>query len=177
MKGRRKRLQLNKIQKDDGDWVKYSNLITDEAIKCFQDQFTQKEKGANFGLLNYIPEIVTGEDNMILNAFPTMEQVGLAVFSLNESSTSGPDDFTGLFYQQCWDIIGEEVLKIVESFCEGNTLPKSITYTKSVFIPKKEWMGFVYLRPISLSNFINKIISRVIHDRLERLLPKLISSN
>nr|XP_009607035.1 uncharacterized protein LOC104101293 [Nicotiana tomentosiformis] len=33
------------------------------------------------------------------------------------------------------------------------------------------------LRPISLSNFINKLISRVMHDRLEKILPSLISSN
>ncbi|XP_059301858.1 uncharacterized protein LOC132053773 [Lycium ferocissimum] len=33
------------------------------------------------------------------------------------------------------------------------------------------------MRPISLSNFINKVISRVLHDRLESILPTLISSN
>lgn len=34
---------------------------------------------------------------------------------------------------------------------------------------------FLDLRPISLSNFINKVISRVIHERLVSLLPTLIS--
>lgn len=38
-------------------------------------------------------------------------------------------------------------------------------------------VSFSDLRPISLSNFLNKIISRLIHDRLEGLLPKLISNN
>uniref|UniRef100_A0A0V0IJX9 Putative ovule protein n=1 Tax=Solanum chacoense TaxID=4108 RepID=A0A0V0IJX9_SOLCH len=33
------------------------------------------------------------------------------------------------------------------------------------------------MRPISLSNFINKILSKIVHDRLEALLPNLISSN
>lgn len=33
------------------------------------------------------------------------------------------------------------------------------------------------MRPISLSNFLNKVIFRVIHDRLEKLLPRLISPN
>lgn len=33
------------------------------------------------------------------------------------------------------------------------------------------------MRPISLSNFMNKILSRIVHDILESILPRLISSN
>lgn len=36
---------------------------------------------------------------------------------------------------------------------------------------------FSDLRPISLSSFTNKIISRVIHGRLMKVLPKIISQN
>lgn len=38
--------------------------------------------------------------------------------------------------------------------------------------------SFSNLRPISLSNFINnKILSRILYDRLENILPRLISKN
>lgn len=33
------------------------------------------------------------------------------------------------------------------------------------------------MRPISLNNFLNKIISRILNDWLEGVLPKLISQN
>lgn len=33
------------------------------------------------------------------------------------------------------------------------------------------------MRPISLSNFINKILSRVLHDRLGDILTRLVSVN
>lgn len=47
-----------------------------------------------------------------------------------------------------------------------------------MLLPKKNDIhSFSDLRPISLSNFINKVISRVVHDRLEILVPRLISSN
>lgn len=60
----------------------------------------------------------------------------------------------------------------------GRTLPKSITHTNLVLLPKKEKIAsFSYLRPISLSDFLNKIISRLIHNRIEGFLPKLISQN
>lgn len=56
------------------------------------------------------------KDNERLMAETILEEVGLAVFSLNGSSSCGLDVFLGLFYQQCWDIVGEDVLQLVRSF-------------------------------------------------------------
>lgn len=66
----------------------------------------------------------------------------------------------------------------MKAFYEGHTLPKSITHTNLILIPKKERVNtYSDLRPISLSNFLNKVISRVIHKRLEVFLPSIISKN
>lgn len=71
-----------------------------------------------------------------------------------------------------------DIHKMVLDFFSGNSLPKFITHTNLVLIPKKEHVhSFFDLRPISLSNFTNKIFSRIIHDRIEALLPRLISCN
>jgi len=67
---------------------------------------------------------------------------------------------------------------MVQDFFSGNSLAKSISHTNLVLLPKKDQVhSFADLRPISLSNFINKIFSRIVHDRVEALLPKLISYN
>uniref|UniRef100_A0A0V0IRF8 Putative ovule protein n=1 Tax=Solanum chacoense TaxID=4108 RepID=A0A0V0IRF8_SOLCH len=63
-------------------------------------------------------------------------------------------------------------------FFAGNSLSKSITRTNLVLIPKKSNVqSFSDMRPISLSSFVNKIFSSIIHDRLQDILPKIISSN
>lgn len=36
---------------------------------------------------------------------------------------------------------------------------------------------FLDLSPINLSNFVNKIVSRIFHDMLDNILPRLISHN
>ncbi|XP_060195034.1 uncharacterized protein LOC132624246 [Lycium barbarum] len=59
--------------------------------------------------------------------------------------------------EKCWNIVGADVSNVVKAFTEGQTLPKSITHTNLYFI--------------------NKVISRVIHDKLESVLPTLISAN
>lgn len=58
------------------------------------------------------------------------------------------------------------------------TSPSFITHTNLILIPKKESVhNFIDLRPISLSTFINKSISRLIHERIANILPEYISPN
>lgn len=67
---------------------------------------------------------------------------------------------------------------MASTFYEGHSLPKSITHSNLVLISKKEKVTrFSKMRPISLNNFLNKVISRIIHDRMDALHPSLISKN
>ncbi|XP_060182560.1 uncharacterized protein LOC132612276 [Lycium barbarum] len=112
---------------------------------------------------------------MLLAEQPTMEEVQKTVFELNGDSTCGPDGFSAIFYQKCWEVIKANVFNVVKSFFDGQTLPKSITHTNLVLLPKKNVVeSFSDMRPISLSNFINKVISRVVHNRLDKLLTRVM---
>ncbi|XP_060182221.1 uncharacterized protein LOC132611876 [Lycium barbarum] len=123
-------------------------------------------------------EAVSQHQNELLCSMPSLEEVHKAVFELAGDSACGPDSLSGIFYQKCWDIVGADVYNVVKAFFDGQTLLKSVTHTNLVLIPKKEIINsFSELRSISLSNFINKIITRIIHDRLESILPSLISQN
>lgn len=122
--------------------------------------------------------MVTMEQNLEMCRYPILEEVKAVVFELSGESASVPDGFTGTFYQVCWDIIGIDIHNMVLHFFGGAPLPKSITHTNLVLLPKKPMVQtFSDLRPIGLSNFINKVMSRVLRDRLEKFLPSLISSN
>lgn len=62
-------------------------------------------------------------------------------------------------------------------FC-GQHLPRFITHTNLVLLPKKPNVNsFTDTRPISLSYFINKVILRVLHARFVGVLQKSISQN
>ncbi|XP_070057367.1 uncharacterized protein [Nicotiana tomentosiformis] len=118
------------------------------------------------------------QKNLELCKFPAIDEVKSAVFALSGDSASGPGGFTGLFYQHCWDIVGEDIFRLPIELYGGAFLPKPVTHTNLVLLPKKpKVQTFSDLRPISLSNFINKVISSVLHDRLEKILPSLISAN
>lgn len=98
------------------------------------------------------------------------------MFGLIWDSAGGPDGYTGILYHSCWDIVGYDLFDMVRDFFNGHERPKYVTHTNLVLLPKKkEVTTFSDIRPICLSNFSNKAILRVIHERLIGLLPSLIS--
>ncbi|XP_060210670.1 uncharacterized protein LOC132637628 [Lycium barbarum] len=178
VKGRRKKLQIKRIQNSDGSWIEDEDQMADEAVHFYSQQFSQEELIGDENLLSLIPVLIDQNRNDLLCQMPSVDEVKNVVFNLSGASDSGPDGFPGVFYQTCWDIIGFDVYKMVVDFFQGHTLPKSVTHTNLVLLPKKELIqSYLDLRPISLSNFINKVMSRVVHDRLESVLPQLISIN
>ncbi|XP_075095162.1 uncharacterized protein LOC142173464 [Nicotiana tabacum] len=156
--GKRKKLQLKRIKSGSG--------------------FTNEGDAYEFSLLNNVPSMVTMDQNLELSRLLKIEEVKASVFELSGESASGPDGFTDMFYQTCWDVIGTDKHNTVLHFYGRAALPKSITHTNLVLLPKKPRVKtFSDLRPISLRNFINKVLSRVLYDRLESFFPSLITPN
>ncbi|XP_071926511.1 uncharacterized protein [Coffea arabica] len=92
-----------------------------------------------------------GEDNMILEEVPTLEEVRRVVFAIDGESAAGPDGFTGKFFTFAWDIIAQDVHKAIVSFFCGAKLPRFITSTSIVLIPKDlNPQDFSKFRPISI---------------------------
>lgn len=68
-------------------------------------------------MLDLIPKLITAEQNKEIGRIPSKEEVKEVVRALNAESASRPDGFSGLFFQSCWDIIGEVVIL---SFVDNN---------------------------------------------------------
>ncbi|XP_075092316.1 uncharacterized protein LOC142172566 [Nicotiana tabacum] len=176
VRGRRKRLQLNRIQNSGGTWIEEEQEIAEKAIKFYEEQFTEAATPSSFDIVEHVPNLINTEQNAELIKQPIKEEVKVAVLGLNGDSAGGPDGMTGKFYHSCWDLIGDDLYDMVRAFFNGHELPKCVTHTNLVLLPKKkEVTTFSDLRPISLNNFSNKVISRVVHERLVKFLPSLIS--
>lgn len=93
-------------------------------------------------------------------------------------NSRGPDGFLMVFYQYCWKINRADIVRMVRAFYCGHQLSQFITHTNLVLIPKKEKVKHLSdSRPISLYNFVNKIFSRLVLDRISKVIPKIISNN
>ncbi|EOY25449.1 Uncharacterized protein TCM_016755 [Theobroma cacao] len=114
----------------------------------------------------------------LIDAAPSLKEIKDVVFNIDKDSVAGPDGFSSLFYQHCWDIIKQDLLEAVLDFFKGTPMPRGVTSTTLVLLPKKpnscQWSDF---RPISLCTVLNKIVTKLLANRLSKFLPSIISEN
>ena len=88
----------------------------------------------------------------------------------------GPDGMPPLFFQHFWPTCGDVVSTMVLDFLNQGISWPNFNETHIVLIPKiKEPKRVTNYRPISLSNVTYKIVSKVIANRLKKILPSIIS--
>lgn len=61
--GKRKRLQLKRIQNSAGNWVENTEEMAEEAVKFFQTQFHEENVPTNFEIIENVLNIITREQN------------------------------------------------------------------------------------------------------------------
>lgn len=178
IRGRRRRLFIHKISNEEGACIQGDEQIAQAACQHFQGIFTGDQCRIREEFLNCIPRLVSDDHNHMLHAMPDLQELKTVVFSMNPYSATGPDGMNGKFFQSCWDIICKDLLKVVQSFFCGHEMPKYFSHACLVLLPKVDHPNkLADFRPISLSNFTNKIISKLICLRLAPILPNLISPN
>ncbi|XP_040989014.1 uncharacterized protein LOC121236643 [Juglans microcarpa x Juglans regia] len=104
------------------------------------------------------------------------EEILDVVKGMDKDKAPGPDGFTLTFFQECWDVVRDDILKVFAEFHSFMKFEKSLNTTFIALIPKKA--GAVEIRdfrPISLVNGIYKIISKVLANRLSRVMERIIS--
>ncbi|KAG5595072.1 hypothetical protein H5410_036304 [Solanum commersonii] len=98
VKGRRRKLQLQRIQDARGTWLEEAGEIGGKVVKFFLCEFLQKRDAIEFSLLRHIPSLINEVENEALCKQPSLEEVRRVVFNVNGDSASGPDvkleDFT-----------------------------------------------------------------------------------
>ena len=89
-----------------------------------------------------------------------------------------PDGMPPLFYQNFWHLVKGDVTQIVLHFLNSGSLPNPLNHTFITLIPKTKIPEQVSeFRPISLCNVLYKIFSKVLANRLKRVLPHIISEH
>ncbi|WMV49350.1 hypothetical protein MTR67_042735 [Solanum verrucosum] len=166
------------IKNHKNKWVQGDDKIAKAAVHHFKNLFNTSHTFNDFDILNYINPCIADDDNIKLVAVPDLEEIKDAVFNMSASSAPGPDGYSGIFFHKCWDMIQYDIMEYVQDFFRGKNLSKFYSHTCLILIPKTDSpFNFSELRPISLSNFTCKIISKILSNRLNPLLERLISEN
>ncbi|XP_057803038.1 uncharacterized protein LOC131018330 [Salvia miltiorrhiza] len=121
---------------------------------------------------------VSETQNRLLTMIPDEGEIAAAVFDMDANSAPGPDGFSGMFFEKCWQIIKVDVIQAVQRFFSHSYLPSGCNASTMILIPKKEQVSVVGdLRPIVLSNFFFKIVSKILASRLSSVAASHVSPN
>ncbi|XP_057803415.1 uncharacterized protein LOC131018702 [Salvia miltiorrhiza] len=164
----------------DGSIEYDQTIISNHIVNYFSQLFheTSQEEVDITAIEASIDPMIDNFHNALLTKIPDEEEITVAVFSMDASSSPGPDGFSGKFFQSCWSLIRNDVWKAVRTFFEKSYLPHSCNSSIMVLLPKKDRVDAVGdLRPIVLSNFFYKINPKILASRLSVVAAKFVSGN
>ena len=174
---RRSRNTIKGVKDDGGVW----RSDEAEAKVVFLDYFHSlfSTGGANdeaHQVLATVQPKVTAQMNEDMGAPYTRAEVIEALKQMHPTKAPGPDGMPALFYKKFWHLIGDDVMDYVLNILNNEAPIENINHTHIVLIPKKkECESTKDYRPISLCNVLYKLVSKTISNRLEKILPHIIS--
>ena len=117
-------------------------------------------------------------DLQSLEAPFTKEEIDKVISQMPGDKSPGPDGFNAAFLKSCWEIIAPDFYKLIADFHEGNINMQSINYSFITLIPKKDSAAVPSdYSPISLLNCTLKIITKLLANRLQKVILSMVHEN
>jgi hypothetical protein len=147
---------LNHEEKADFIWLSFKERLG-----------TLEFNGLNIDL----DSLVNPSDNLDrLQEEFTKEEIKI-IKDLPSHKSPGPDGFNCEFLKKCWPLIADEFYDLCKDFSDGEVCLRSINSSFITLIPKKDCpVNIEDFRPISLLNSSIKLLTKLLVERLQRVL-------
>ncbi|KAJ0533803.1 putative RNA-directed DNA polymerase [Helianthus annuus] len=111
----------------------------------------------------------------LIQPFSLLE-INNAIWECDGDKALGPDGINFHFIKRCWDGIQNDFFKLFDEFFVNASIIPGCTPSFLALIPKvNDPGGLGDYRPISLIGCVNKVISKVLVNRMKDVIQKLIS--
>ena len=173
---RKKKNSIDGLHDENGVWQTDMGKVTAIAEGYYVDLFKAQNHTNMERVLDAVDRVVTDEMVQSLTQPYSKEDVRRALFSMHPSKSPRLDGMSPFFFQNFWHIVGSDVTLAVLSVLHFGIYLKKMNYAYIVLIPKKnDPKNITDFRPISLVNVVSRIISKVLANRVESILPNIIS--
>lgn len=168
--------RVSRLRNSTGEWVENQSDLLKLVNDHFSSLFTSTNPTNIDDITRLVPPKISREVNEMLLRPVEEWEIKQAVFDMGPNKAPGPDGLSGLFFQKHWDTVKNDVVGAVRNFFESAQLPNTLNETHVTLIPKignPEEVG--QFRPISCCNFIYKVMSKFLANRMKNLMKDIIS--
>jgi hypothetical protein len=121
-----------------------------------------------------IPQ-VSAEENALLTAPYSEEEVKKAIFQMEHNKAPGPDGFPAEFYQKFWDIIKTDLMELFGELHSGQLELFRINFGEIILLPKvNEAERIQQFRPICILNVCFKKFTKTATIRLNSVADHVV---
>ncbi|XP_073066025.1 uncharacterized protein [Primulina eburnea] len=177
LKNRRNRAFIEKIELEDGSLITDDAQIQNEIITFFERLYKKSEgDGSGIEGLDWMP--LSRSEAAQLEVPFAEKEVKAAVMECDGTKAPGPDGFTLGFYQQNWETVKDDLIRVFDEFFQDGIVNAVTNETYICLIPKKNEARKVNdFRPISLTTSLYKILAKVLTNRLRKVMTITVSEN
>ncbi|KAK2648950.1 hypothetical protein Ddye_016439 [Dipteronia dyeriana] len=116
------------------------------------------------------------QENSLLVAIPSVDVIHDAMFTMDSLSTPGPDGFSSCFFQYSCEIVGRDMILAVQDFFHSGVVSLGLNSNFIILLPKmRDSIMVDQFHPIVLGNFLFKISSKILANRLAQVADRIVS--
>jgi hypothetical protein len=171
------RHNLISILKDSNDNVAITHEEKASALfQTFKERLGSSQQTA---MVFNLSTLIQPMDNLSELDVPfSHQEIDLVIKNLATNKSPGPDGFNTDFVKKCWSVIVLEFYELCDKFYEGSICVQSISGSYVTLIPKNSSHSSVGdYRPISLLNTSVKVLTKLLANRLQRVITNLVHQN
>ena len=168
-----------KIKTSDGNDKEDISSILKKQIKYYQNLFTFDgcDRDSTEYLTSNLETKLNETDKEMCDKEVSIDEICNAAKLQKPDKSPGDDRISSEFYQLFWYLIEDDFVSVVKDIFRNKRLCESQYRGIITFLFKKgEREDIRNWRPITLLNVDYKIISKILAERLKKVLPKIINT-
>ena len=156
-------------------WRTSQEDIGEVMVNYYKSLFTSMDGRVSTSILDYLPIVIDEEMNESLCREFEASEVATALQEMAPLKAPSPDGMPPLFYQHFWSTINQDVTSSILSWLNSSTIPTPPNHTFITLVQKINSLEYAHkFCTISLCNVLYNIYSKVLANRLKKLLLSII---